>query len=134
MDMKIDGNRVRREREQRAWTQEHLAGATGLSLRTIQRIETTGTASFDSLNSLAAVFSLSVADLRLPEATLNVQPPAPANWLTGPRVLSMVGALIVAAIITPPSVVLQIPAAVVLWLGLELGMRAWRRTRRTGSI
>jgi transcriptional regulator with XRE-family HTH domain len=82
MDMKIDGEKVRRERQQRAWTQEHLAGATGVSLRTIQRIETTGTASYDSLNALAAVFSLSVADLRPAEAALNA-PPAPAKWFTG---------------------------------------------------
>jgi transcriptional regulator with XRE-family HTH domain len=72
MDMKIYGNRVKRERVQRAWTQEHLAGATGLSLRTIQRIETTGTASYDSVNALAAVFSLAIADLRLPEAAPDV--------------------------------------------------------------
>jgi transcriptional regulator with XRE-family HTH domain len=130
MDMKIDGARVKLERQQRAWTQEHLAGATGVSLRTIQRIETTGTASYDSLHALAAVFSLSVSDLRLPETTLNVQPTAPAKWLTTRRMLTMAGSMVVAAVITPPSVLLQIPAAIVLWLGVELGMLAWRRSQR----
>lgn len=133
MDMKIDGARVKLERQQRAWTQEHLAGATGVSLRTIQRIETTGTASYDSLNALAAVFSLSVSDLRLPETTLHVQPPAPAKWLTTRRMLTMAGSMIVAAVITPPSVVLQIPTAIALWLVVELGMRVWRRPHRAQS-
>jgi transcriptional regulator with XRE-family HTH domain len=133
VDMKIDGARVKLERQQRAWTQEHLAGATGVSLRTIQRIETTGIASYDSLNALAAVFSLSVSDLRLPETALQVQPPAPAKWLTIRRMLTMAGSMIVAAVITPPSVVLQIPAAIALWLVAELGMRVWRRPHRAQS-
>jgi transcriptional regulator with XRE-family HTH domain len=129
MDMKIDGNRIKREREQRAWTQEHLAGATGLSLRTIQRIEATGMASYDSLNALAAVFSLAIADLRLPEVAPSTPPLAPARWLTGRRIVTMAGALIVAGVLTPPSVVVQIPAAIALWLSIELGVLAWRRSR-----
>jgi sec-independent protein translocase protein TatC len=132
MDMKIDGKRIKQEREQRAWTQEHLAGATGVSLRTIQRIETTGTASYDSLNALAAVFSLSVAELRLPEAALNTQPPVRTRWLNARRILAMAGAVVMASVVMPPSVVLQIPAAILLWLVIELGMRVWR-SHRTAS-
>jgi Sec-independent protein secretion pathway component TatC len=37
--------------------------------------------------------------------------------------------MIVASVLTPPSVVLQIPAAIALWLGVELAMLAWRRSR-----
>lgn len=37
MDVKVDSKLIRLEREKRAWTQEHLAKAAGLSLRTIQR-------------------------------------------------------------------------------------------------
>src|SRR5262245_24301573 len=64
MDMKVDSSYVRAQREQRAWSQEHLAEVTGLGLRTIQRIEKTGTASYESARSLAAVFEVDVATLR----------------------------------------------------------------------
>ncbi len=131
MDMKIDGDRVRRERQQRAWTQEHLAGASGVSLRTIQRIETTGAASYESLNALAAVFSLSVADLRVTVTVLDIPPSAPARWFPARRILTMMGALVVASVIMPPSILLQIPAALVLWAGVELALRTWRRSHRS---
>ena len=65
MDMRIDSKRIRAERERRAWSQEHLATVSGLGLRTIQRIEKTGAASFESARALAAVFEVSVADLRI---------------------------------------------------------------------
>lgn len=64
MDMKVDSSYLKTQREQRAWSQEHLAEVTGLGLRTIQRIETSGTASYESARSLAAVFGIDVADLR----------------------------------------------------------------------
>ena len=64
MDMKVDSSYLKAQRGQRAWSQEHLAEVTGLGLRTIQRIETTGTASYESAKSLAAVFDVEVADLR----------------------------------------------------------------------
>lgn len=64
MDVKVDSKLIRLEREKRAWTQEHLAKAAGLSLRTIQRVERTGVASFESVRALAAVLGLSVTDLR----------------------------------------------------------------------
>ncbi len=44
MDMKINKEILRREREQRAWTQSHLAEVADLSMRTVQRIERTGDA------------------------------------------------------------------------------------------
>jgi len=55
------------ERENRGWTQGHLARVAGLSLRTIQRIEKTGSASFESVTALASVLSVEVADLRASE-------------------------------------------------------------------
>lgn len=61
--MQIDGNIIKAERIRRAWSQEQLANATGLSLRTIQRIEKTGIASNESVKALAAVFGTSVQAL-----------------------------------------------------------------------
>jgi hypothetical protein len=65
MDMKVDSSYIKRERERRAWSQEHLAEVTGLGLRTIQRIEKTGAASYESARSLAAVLDIDVAKLRI---------------------------------------------------------------------
>jgi transcriptional regulator with XRE-family HTH domain len=67
MDMKVDPSYIRAQRERRAWSQEHLAEVAGLGLRTIQRIEKTGAASYESARSLAAVFELDVAELRVAE-------------------------------------------------------------------
>src|SRR5688500_16979022 len=64
MDMQIDASKVRAERERQAWSQEHLAEVAGLSLRTIQRVESAGTASFETARALAAVFQVDVAALR----------------------------------------------------------------------
>jgi XRE family transcriptional regulator, regulator of sulfur utilization len=49
---------VRKLRLQRGWTQEHLAELTGLSVRSIQRLERGQSASLETLNSLAAVFEV----------------------------------------------------------------------------
>ena len=76
MEVKINSSYIREQRERRAWSQEHLAEVTGLGLRTIQRIEKTGAASYESARSLAAVFGVDVADLRVVEAKA---PAAPAR-------------------------------------------------------
>jgi transcriptional regulator with XRE-family HTH domain len=64
MEMKVDPSYIRDQRERRAWSQAHLAEVTDLGLRTIQRIEKTGTASYESARSLAAVLGVDVAELR----------------------------------------------------------------------
>jgi transcriptional regulator with XRE-family HTH domain len=69
MDMRVDSAFIKAKREQRAWSQEHLAQVTGLGLRTIQRIESGGSASYESAQALAAVFGVAVADLRSDEPT-----------------------------------------------------------------
>jgi transcriptional regulator with XRE-family HTH domain len=68
MEMKIDSKLIRAEREKRGWSQEHLANVAGLSLRTIQRIEKAGSASFESATALASVLSVEVAELRASES------------------------------------------------------------------
>jgi transcriptional regulator with XRE-family HTH domain len=79
MDMKIDPKKLRAERERRAWSQEHLATVSGLGLRTIQRIEKTGAASFESARALAAVFQVDVATLRVVrDEPANGEPPVRA--------------------------------------------------------
>jgi len=63
MDMKINTDFVKSLRQEKGWTQEQLATVTGLSLRTIQRIESDGSCSLESRNALASVFELHGADL-----------------------------------------------------------------------
>jgi transcriptional regulator with XRE-family HTH domain len=50
--MQVNAEFVRAERQRRGWTQEVLAEIAGLSLRTVQRIESQGLASQESLSSL----------------------------------------------------------------------------------
>ena len=54
---------VRKLRLQRGWSQEQLAEMSGLSVRTIQRIERGRPAGLESLKSLAAVFETDVSNL-----------------------------------------------------------------------
>ena len=55
---------VRKLRLQRGWSQEQLATLTGLSVRTIQRIEQGQQPGLESLKALAAVFELDVTQLQ----------------------------------------------------------------------
>jgi len=55
---------VQKLRIENGWSQERLAQISGLSLRTIQRIESGNTAGLESLNCLAAAFDTDIANLR----------------------------------------------------------------------
>ena len=55
---------VRKIRLQRSWSQEQLSEFSGLSVRTIQRIERGQKAGLESLKSLAAVFEIQVDELQ----------------------------------------------------------------------
>ncbi|MFZ2652395.1 MAG: helix-turn-helix domain-containing protein [Burkholderiaceae bacterium] len=54
---------IQKLRLQHGWSQQQLAGASGLSVRTVQRIEAGYPASTESLKSLAAVFEVEFATL-----------------------------------------------------------------------
>ncbi|MEX2505644.1 MAG: 2TM domain-containing protein [Pseudohongiellaceae bacterium] len=54
---------VRKLRLQRGWSQDQLAEMSGLSVRTIQRIERGQNAGLESLKSLAAVFEVDFNEL-----------------------------------------------------------------------
>ncbi len=54
---------IHRRRKERGWSQEELALHSGVSVRTIQRIETGKRASLETLKCLAAVFETSVSEL-----------------------------------------------------------------------
>ena len=60
MQLRPDADKIKRWREERFWSQEHLADLAGLGLRTVQRIEKGETASRDSVTALAAAFNVDV--------------------------------------------------------------------------
>lgn len=59
--MKIDTALLKQERSKRAWSQDHLAQVAGIGLRTIQRIESSGLASNESIASIATALGTTVA-------------------------------------------------------------------------
>jgi transcriptional regulator with XRE-family HTH domain len=61
--MKINAELVIKLRKERSWSQDELAVAAGLNLRTIQRIESDGLASLQSKKALAAALDIDVRDL-----------------------------------------------------------------------
>lgn len=65
--MKVNSALVLRLRNARSWSQEELAFATGLNLRTIQRIENEASASLQSKKALAAVFEIDIKALERKE-------------------------------------------------------------------
>ncbi len=77
MDVTMNAQLIRKLREERAWSQEHLAAAAGLSLRTIQRVEAEGKASAETRLALAGAFGVELALLTTEDAA-----PTPApHWL-----------------------------------------------------
>jgi len=61
--VKINADLVLRLRNDRSWSQEELAIASNLNLRTIKRIEKEASASLQSKKALASAFNIDVHDL-----------------------------------------------------------------------
>ena len=61
--MKVDAELILELRTRRSWSQEELAIASGLNLRTIQRIEKEATLSLQSKKALASAFEIDIHDL-----------------------------------------------------------------------
>ena len=57
---------IQKLRLQRGWSQEQLAEASGLSVRTIQRLERGQPGSLESTKALAAVFEIDLSRLKEP--------------------------------------------------------------------
>src|SRR5256885_7168187 len=72
MEQREVGAKIRKLREKKAWTQEHLAGAASIALRTVQRAEE-GVMSAESLSAIAGALDVAVEKLSA------VKPP-PEKW------------------------------------------------------
>ena len=68
--MRVNAALVLRARNARAWSQEELAIASGLNLRTIQRVEREAVASLRSKKALAAALDIDTSDLDYEEIAM----------------------------------------------------------------
>ena len=71
--MNINADVVLKARKQKFWSQEELAIASGLNLRTIQRIEREASASLQSKKALASALDLDIHDLDYQEIAMRQQ-------------------------------------------------------------
>lgn len=69
MKIKINQAEIKELRFGKGWTQEKLAEVSGVHTRTVQRIENDGTASIQSLNSLAQALAVEPETLQWAEKT-----------------------------------------------------------------
>jgi DNA-binding XRE family transcriptional regulator len=70
--MRVNAKLVADLRRKCSWSQDELATAAGLNLRTIQRIENIGTASLQSAKALASALEVEIEDLRhIPEKIMS---------------------------------------------------------------
>ena len=67
MSMKLDIHKLKKLRESKAWNQTHLADVSGMSLRTIQRIEKSGKVSQGSAMSICSAYDILVEDVLVSE-------------------------------------------------------------------
>jgi transcriptional regulator with XRE-family HTH domain len=58
----INLREIKKMRLERHWSQDQVAEMSGLSIRTVQRIENGDNAGLESLKALAAVFEINIAD------------------------------------------------------------------------
>lgn len=123
MDMKVDSKRIRDERTSRAWSQEHLAAITGLGLRTIQRIESSGGASHESIAAIASVLAVPVDQLIVTGAFR----PSLADMLLAKRLWILTPVALVGLLVTPPELQSQLLILLALWVGFEAVSAAVRR-------
>jgi len=71
--MKINADVVLKTRKGKSWSQDELAVASGLNLRTIQRVESEGLGSLQSKKALASALDLDIKDLEQQEIAMRQQ-------------------------------------------------------------
>ncbi|MCC6202967.1 MAG: helix-turn-helix transcriptional regulator, partial [Gammaproteobacteria bacterium] len=79
----IRSDRVRELRLQKSWSQEHLADVARLNLRTVQRVESAGTASLRTRRALATALGIEPAELDVRDAAPAPPDRTPASNATG---------------------------------------------------
>lgn len=64
-ELMVNSTLIKQLRKKAGWSQEQLAVASGLSLRTIQRVESEGKASVETKKCLSATLQISMEELEL---------------------------------------------------------------------
>jgi transcriptional regulator with XRE-family HTH domain len=77
--MKINADLIVKLRKERSWSQDELAIASGLNLRTIQRVEKCASASLQSKKALAAALEIDTRDLDNEELRMKPCPVCGSN-------------------------------------------------------
>jgi transcriptional regulator with XRE-family HTH domain len=65
--MDVNAKKIKELRTTKGWTQQHLADACAISLRTVQRVERYGNASQDTVLGLSSVFEIQQSEIIVPE-------------------------------------------------------------------
>ena len=63
LDSRLIGQTIKHLRQSRHWTQDDLSNLTYYSVRSIRRIENTGTTDIDVVNVFAEAFEVSAIDI-----------------------------------------------------------------------
>ena len=77
--MKVNAELIVRLRKERSWSQDELAIASGLNLRTIQRVEKDASASLQSKKALAVALDIDARDLDNEEISMKPCPICGSN-------------------------------------------------------
>jgi len=80
---------IQKLRLQRGWSQEQLAELSGLSVRTIQRLERGQPGSLESLKALGAVFDIDFSELKEPDMTPHPEFATPKDGLPPDEALAL---------------------------------------------
>lgn len=116
--MQVNASLLKQERNKRAWSQEHLAQVTDLGLRTIQRIESSGMASNESIASIATAFEMTVADFmaQTQSEVLRAEP----GFFQKNRLWITLAIVVVANVVSPPQLTVAL-ACLWVWVAFEIG-------------
>lgn len=131
---------IRELRLARGWSQEQLAELSGLSVRTIQRLENGQKAGLESLNALAAVFAVPLSALSdpptAPETAMPTETPTAAvPFSLSPRLryrlmryAAVIAVLLIINLVTSRQHLWFVYPALI-W-GVFLGLRVLRESGR----
>ena len=129
-NMKLDSSSVRRLREAKNWSQEQLAKASGVSLRTIQRVETEGTASRETRVCLAAALDVDVTLIsEIRNETGKVQIPDAGKISSLAFILVGVTMLISALLSSAPNIIYYIATFFLLFGVFEYAYKSIAMTK-----
>lgn len=92
--MEVNAKLIKTSRTSNNWTQQHLADACDLNIRTIQRVERYGNASSETVSALAAVLELPTEEIIKAVKPINEEMRKPSSAWVERIVLTMSSAAI----------------------------------------